>query len=137
MDDNKPPDFDQESFDAVQALIQRLSTQLDTLKTKQQELNQMLKNVFENDEDLQQAEIVAKEQSVAVKDRKSQITQTNEVMELKMKIVDIREDLKMVQESLNTHLLNYYQMTNSMTFPTESGGEREFKIEAKLKPQKK
>ena len=136
-EDQKPAEaFDAESMNATEGLIQRLATQLDELKAKQKELGEMLKNVFENDETLSTTQKEAKNATKAFKDRQGQLNETPEVKELKMKLVDLKEDLKMIEESLDIHCLNYYQMTNSMTFPTADGAEREFVLKARLKPKK-
>jgi phage-related tail protein len=128
---------DAESLSAVQGLVQRLSDQLDTLVQKQKEVSNMLKSVFENDDDLTKAQNEAKVVTKNLKDRQTYLNETQEVKDLKIKLADIRDDIKMVQESLDTHLLNYYQMTSAMSFPTADGSEREYALKAKLKPKKR
>lgn len=136
---NQPttPDIDPETLQATESLIQRLSNQLDELKTKQKELREMLKGIFDNDEELTKALEVSKEAATALKDRQSHLNTTTEVKELKAKITDVREDTKMVQDSLNLHLVNYFQLTGTQSFPTVDGNEREFTLKAQLKPVKK
>ena len=136
VDDRSGPTFDAESMDATQSLIQRLADQLDQLKAKQKELSEMLKNIFVNDETFNQNQLQAKEAAKAFKDRAAQLNETTEVKDLKMKLADLKEDLKMVEESLDIHCLNYYQMTNTFSFPTPAGSEREFVLKAHLKPKK-
>ena len=128
--------IDTEALTATQGLIQRLSNQLDTLTKKQKELNDMLKGVFENDEKLQEADTVAQEANQTVKSRKKDLNDSQEVKDVKMKITDVREDVKMVKESLNTHLINYFQMTTSFLVDLPDGSEREMVIQARLKPKK-
>lgn len=137
QDDEKPAEaFDQESMTATEGLIQRLATQLDELKVKQKELGEMLKGIFENDETLSTAQTQAKEATKTLKDRQGQLNETQEVKDIRMKLGDLKEDMKMIEESLDIHCLNYYQMTNSMVFPTLDGSEREFVLKARLKPKK-
>lgn len=136
-EDEKPAEaFDKESMSATEGLIQRLATQLDELKAKQKELGEMLKGIFENDETLSKTQAEAKTATKALKDRQGQLNETQEVKDLKMKLTDLKEDMKMIEESLDIHCLNYYQMTNTMTFPTADGSEREFVLKARLKPKK-
>lgn len=136
-EDEKPAEsFDQESMNATEGLIQKLATQLDELKAKQKQLSEMLKGIFDNDETFAKTQAEAKEAAKAFKDRSVQLNESPEVKDLKMKLADLKEDLKMVEESLDIHCLNYYQMTNTMTFPTPDGSEREFMLKARLKPKK-
>jgi hypothetical protein len=128
--------IDAESLTATEGLIQRLSSQLDELKIKQKELADMLKGVFDNDETFTTAQTAATESQKAVKDRLADLNGGEEVQTLRGKLTDIREDLKMVQDSLNIHLVNYFQMTGATSFPTSDGNERDFTLQAKLKPVK-
>lgn len=125
--------FDPEALDATQNLIIRLTQQMEELTKKQKDLRDMLKSIFENDEQLQQAEQVVTEQQKAAKNRKTELSASSQAIDLKTKIADLSEDIKMVQESLNTHLLNYYQLTGSQTVDFPGGEEREMVIRAKLK----
>jgi len=124
---------DAETLDATQNLIIRLTQQLEDLQKQQGDLKEMLKNIFDNDDALQQAQQIVDEQSKTAKSRKNEIAQTSQVIELKSKIADLSEDLKMVMESLNTHLLNYYQLTGSKAVDFPGGEEREMVIRARLK----
>lgn len=130
------PAFDQETYNAVQNLIARLSAQLDELNQNVRSQREMLSNVYENDATLAEA----KEKVQAIKNeekaQQSKLSETEEVIGIKTKIAEISEDIKMVKDSLNTHLLNYYQMTGSTTVDLPDGTEREFTVNANLKPKK-
>jgi predicted nuclease with TOPRIM domain len=130
------PSFDQETYNAVQNLIARLSAQLDELNQTVRSQREMLSNVYENDATLAEA----KEKVQAIKNeekaQQTKLSETEEVIGIKTKIAEITEDIKMVKESLNTHLLNYYQMTGSTTVDLPDGTEREFTVNANLKPKK-
>lgn len=131
--DNAPERFDSETLDATQNLIVRLSQQLEELSDKQKDIRDMIKSVFDNDQELQQAEQIVQEQMKAAKKRKQEINISSQVVDLKMKSADLGEDIKMVRESLNTHLLNYFQLTGSQTVDFPGGEEREMIIRAKIK----
>lgn len=140
VEENEPsiePSFDQETYNAVQNLIARLSAQLDELNQNVRSQREMLSNVYENDATLAEA----KEKVQAIKNeekaQQSKLAETEEVIGIKTKIAEISEDIKMVKDSLNTHLLNYYQMTGSTTVDLPDGTEREFTVNANLKPKKK
>lgn len=135
--DTTTSEIDAESLTATQGLVQRLSSQLDELKLKQKELADMLKGIFDNDEEFNTAQATAKEATQSIKNRLSALNATEEVKQLRAKLVDLREDMKMVQDSLNTHLVNYFQITGTTSFPTVDGHEREFSLLAKLKPPAK
>lgn len=130
------PEVDVEALDATQNIIIRLSDQLDELKKQQKELSNMTKNVFDNDTKLQSAQNTAEEANKEAKTRKQELNETTEIKELAMKTADVKEDIKMVEESLNTHLLNYYQMTGSTVIDQPDGSEREFKVTARMKSKK-
>lgn len=127
------PLVDAETLNATQNLIIRLSQQLEDLSKKQKDLKDMLKGIFDNDEALTKAQQIVDEQSKTAKARKTELSGSSQAIDIKMKIADLSEDLKMVQESLNTHLLNYYQLTGSQTVDFPDGEEREMIIRAKLK----
>lgn len=130
-------DFDQESFDATQNLIYNLGEQLDEINDDLREYREMIKNVYENDETLQEAKQVADEAKQVMKERKNDLNNTQEVKELKAKMGDAKEERKMLQESLQNHLLNYYQMTGgSTTVDLPDGSERDYSLKAKLKRKK-
>ena len=127
------PTFDATALDATLNLIIRLSQQLEELMKKQKDLKDMLKGIYDNDEELAKANTEAEAQLKAAKSRKNNISQSPQAMDLKVKITDLSDDLKMIQESLNTHLLNYYQLTGSKAVDFPGGEEREMVIRAKLK----
>lgn len=127
------PAFDATALDATQNLIVRLTQQLEDLQKKQKELKDMLKGIFDNDENLQKAQIEAEAQLKSAKSRKNELGQSSQAMELKGKLADVSEDLKLIMDSLNTHLLNYYQLTGSTAVDFPGGEEREMVIRAKLK----
>lgn len=129
-------DFDSESYQATQNLIARLSTQLEELENEQKKVKDMLKDVFDNDAELSTAEETAKEAQKTQKERQGQLNDTQQVKDLRSKISDFQEDIKMVKESLNTHLINYFQMTGSMSVDMPDGNEREFTLNARLKKAK-
>lgn len=129
--------MDVESLTAVQGLIERLSNQLDELLQKQKEFSSMIKSIIDNDEQLAKAVTAAEELTSEIKTRKQALQESPEIKELKVKVADVKEDIKMVQESLTTHLVNYFQMTGSTAVDLPSGDEREFVLKARMKPKKK
>jgi predicted nucleic acid-binding Zn-ribbon protein len=124
---------DPEALDATQNLIIRLTQQLEDLEKQQKDIKDMLKGVFDNDEALAKAQEVAEEQLKTAKSRRTEIAGSQQAIDFKVKIADLAEDIKMIMESLNTHLLNYYQLTGSQTVDFPGGEEREMVIKAKLK----
>ncbi len=125
--------IDPVALDATQNLIIRLTQQLEDLQKKQKDLKDMLKGLFDNDENLQKAQAEAEAQLKTAKSRKTEVGQSSQAIELKNKIADASEDIKLIMESLNTHLLNYYQITGSTAVDFPGGEEREMVIRAKLK----
>ena len=145
MDDvtTKPNDseikeeFDDESLTATQGLIARLSRQMDEVSANIKLQKEMLQGIFDNDEQLSQAKTLADEAKKTQKERQGNLNNQKEVKDLRMKISEFTEDLKTIKESLNTHLINYFQATGVMLVDMPGGEEREFTLTAKLKPAKK
>lgn len=121
---------------SLQNLIERNANELDRLHQAQKELRESLKNVFENDAELSEAEQKAQELTTQLKERKQSLDNSPEVRQLKLKLSDIKEEVKEIEESLNNHLINLFQMTGSSSFDTSDGDQREFVVRAKVKPKK-
>lgn len=117
---------------ATQAIINRQVMRLDTLKSELKELNESTKSILDNDEILASAQMELSESSKKLKSRKAQLTQSAESVQIKYKVNEIREQIKELEESLNNHLLSYYQLTGTKVFDTESGEQREFRLVAKV-----
>lgn len=125
-----------ESVMATQAIINRQAQRLDTLKEDVRRINDSLKSILDNDEELSNTEHELKESTKKLKERKAQLTQSAESVQLKYKMKEVREQIKELEESLNNHLLNFYQLTGTRVFDTDSGEQREFKITAKIMGKK-
>lgn len=122
---------------ATQAIINRQAERLDGLKDEAGKVNDSLKSILENDTLLSDAEGEAKEATKKIKERRAQLTQGAESVQLKFKLREIREQIKELEESLNNHLLNYYQLTGTKVFDTDSGQQREFKVTARILGKKR
>lgn len=131
------PGFDAETFNAVLGLIRSLSVQVDELKTKQNEFKERLNNLLENDSQLATFMDQAKEATQAVKRRRQEILNLPEAREVTNKLKEMAEEVRDISDSLTNNLLSYYQMTGVQTFDDPDGSEREFKLNAKLMPNKK
>lgn len=117
---------------SLQNLVERNANELDRLRNELKEHRQSLKNVFDNDQGLLEAEQVAQEVATKVKERKQSIDAQPEVRQLKLKIVDTREEMKEIEETLNAHLISLFKMTGSQSFDTSDGDQREFSLKAKV-----
>lgn len=125
-----------ETLIATQNLIQRYSQQDDTLRKQMGELREQLNNLFENDTDLQEKEIQAKQLTTDVKAAKQKVKESPEAVQTQLKIKELGEERKEIQEALNNHLLRYFQLTGSQVIEQPDGSEREFSISARLKAKK-
>jgi chromosome segregation ATPase len=126
-----------ETLVATQNLIQRYSQQYDTLKHQMSELRESLNNLFENDEELQAKEAEAKTLTTDLKAKRQQVKEAPEAVQLQLKIKELGEERKEIEEALNNHLLRYYQLTGSQVIENPDGSEREFSVNARLKGKKK
>lgn len=95
-----------------------------------------MKTIFENDTDLVENETQVQEVSKKSKERKRILIESPEFRELRAKSSELKDEVKELRESLNSYLLTYYQRTGVKTVDLAAGGQREFKVIAKLLPKK-
>lgn len=126
-----------DTLHSLQAVIERNSQQLDKINADLREIRQSLKNVFDNDTDLQVAQEQVQQVSTQVKERKAKLQIDPQIVQLKTKISELTESKKDLEETLSNHLLNYYRLTNSTSFDTSDGDQREFRIQARISGGKK
>lgn len=124
---------DVDSLEATQNLAIRLAGQLEGLNASLKNAREMYKNLFANDDRLAELDHEVEKASRAVKTRKLEIQQTKEAVDLKLKIADLSEDVKMVKESLSTHLLNIFQLTGSKDLDLPDGDTVEYNVRAWMK----
>jgi len=125
-----------ETLNSLQNIIQRYSEQQDQVSSKLRDLREMMKSLFDNDAELQELSEQAKAAQQDSKARKQRIKETPESVELQMKMKELKEEQGEIQDTLNNHLLRYYQLTGSQVIEEPDGSEREFKIQARLKAKK-
>lgn len=125
-----------ETLIATQNIIQRYSTEYDEVNAKLKDVREMMKNMFDNDAELQELEEQAKTVTQDARNRKQRVKESPESVELQMKMKELKEEQNEIQETLNNHLLRYYQMTGSQVIEEPDGTEREFKVQARLKAKK-
>jgi chromosome segregation ATPase len=134
--DTSTPTAPQDTLTALQALLERQSERVDQLRGQIKMVADSMKSLVENDEQLSTAAVQADEASKKVKERKKTLVQSPEFRQHQTKSVELKDELKELEESLNSHLLSYYQQTGVKTFDTSGGGQREFKLIAKVLPKK-
>jgi len=128
--------FDPEVFESTKALVTRKLVQAEELKAQARELSESLKNILTNDSTLSELEEKQKESRVEVQKRKRDLNTTPESISIKAKLSEIKDELRDVEDSLSTQLLNLYQMTGVQEFETPSGEVREFVVKARVKAKK-
>ena len=139
MDDAKttaPTQEPQNDVATLQALIERQIQRLDTVLQQIRTHTDSMKTIFENDTDLVENETQVQEVSKKSKERKKILIESPEFRELRAKSVELKDEIKELRESLNSYLLTYYQQTGVKTVDLAAGGQREFKVIAKLLPKK-
>lgn len=125
-----------ETLTSLQNLIERSANELQGLSNQIKEKRQMLKNVFDNDTQLTEAQEKVDEFSQELKTRKSHLQSNPQVTSLKVEIGELNQQKKELEESLSNHLVNLYSLTNSTSFDTSDGDQWEFRIKAKIKTKK-
>jgi chromosome segregation ATPase len=126
-----------ETLTALQNVIERNVSELDRLKEQLTSYKDSLRNIMDNDETLSAAEEKATQVSQKVKERKAELHSTLEANQLKANITEVSARKKEIEEALNNHLLNLYQLTGAKTFDTSAGETREFDIRASIRSGKK
>lgn len=122
-----------ETLQYLQNLIERNANQLKTVREELREKRESMQNILENDQALQEAAQTAKSQMDEVKQRKAALQSTPESVNLKNEVGELKEKVAEIEDTLNNHLLNYYQLTNSTSFDTSDGDQWDFTVKAKLK----
>lgn len=125
-----------ETLHALEDVIESKASKLMRLKQRMKKKRRMIKDVFENDEQLQQVEEEREEIRNQWKERKNDLNETAQVTEFKNDLKEARKEQRDLEESLSNHLINYHQLTNSTSFDTSDGDQWEFKIKAKVKTKK-
>lgn len=129
------PQLDQ--LQQLEALVSRKVNQIDELKEKLKNFREQVRNVAENDGQLQKAEQTAHDAVTAIQKRKSEIRDLPEVKSLKIEMKEVRDEIKELQETLNNNLVTLHQLTGTKEFTTLGGETREFELVARLKPRKR
>jgi predicted nucleic acid-binding Zn-ribbon protein len=122
-----------ETVTSLQSLIERHAEKLDDIKNDLRDYRAQLRDHFESDAELAEAKQQQKEYRDAVKERKAKLNSDPTVTNLKVKISELSQERKEIQETLSDHLVNFYQLTNSKSFDTSDGDQREFTIKAKVR----
>lgn len=122
---------------SLQNIIERNADNLDTIKQKLKLNREQLKSIFENDTQLSEATQQADTFTKQIRERKSSLQSDPEVTKLKVEVGELSEQKKEIEEALSSHLVNFYQLTNSTSFDTSDGDQREFVIKAAVKSKRK
>lgn len=125
-----------DTLNSLQALIERNANELDRLKQELKEQREKMKNIFDNDAELAEAQDIASKATVQIKERKTAIDNRPEVRQVKIDIAEKKEEIKEIEETLNSHCINLFQLTGTSSFDTSDGDQREFELRAKVKPKK-
>jgi chromosome segregation ATPase len=126
-----------QTLTSLQNVIERNAQQLEEISNDLKNKREMLKNIFENDTTLAEAEVQVKAFSDQIKQRRSQLQADPQATTLKVQIGELNEQKKEVEEALSNYLVNYHQITGSKSFDTSEGDQWEFDIKAKVKARKK
>ncbi len=124
------------TLSSLQNVIERNAEQLEKIQEELKHKRESMKNVFENDTLLAEAQEQQALYSNQLKERKAKLQADPQVTSLKIQVGELNEQKKEVEEALSNHLVNYYQLTNSKSFDTSDGDQWDFVVRAKVKPRK-
>ncbi len=121
----------------LQNVIERNAREIERLDLELKEKKESLQSVFENDQALAEAIVVADQSTQALKERRAQLQATAQVASLKVQVKELQDQKKEIEETLSNHLVNYFQITQSKSFDTSDGDQWDFVIKARVKSRKK
>lgn len=119
----------------LQSVIERNANQLAKIANEIKEKRESMKSVFENDQQLAEAQDQVETVSQQVKERRSQLQTNPQVVSIKSAIGELNQEKKEIEETISNHLINFYALTQSKSFDTSDGDQWEFDIRAKVKPR--
>lgn len=122
-----------ETLITLQSVIERNAHEAKRIRDILKEKRESLRSIFENDTQLSEAQAELEKHQQELKARKVQLTTSPETVAVQTQLAELKEQLKEVEEALNSHLLNYFQLTNSTSFDTTDGDQWDFVVSAKLK----
>jgi len=131
------PAFDINAYNATLEIVRRRLTILGKTQEELKKLNEMYNDIFNNDGFYVDADKVVKDALKRKKEVKAQLAKQPQAMELNGKIKDLKDQIKMNQESLSAELMEYYKTSGVTEIETEDGDVQEFKIVVKLKAKKR
>jgi hypothetical protein len=126
-----------ETLASLQGVIERNAQHLETIANEVKLKREEMKNVFDNDASLSEAQNEAKESSSKVKERRAVLQADPQITSLKVQVGELSQQKKEIEETLSNHLVNYYSLTNSKSFDTSDGDQWEFSLKARVKSRKK
>lgn len=124
------------TLSSLQNVIEKNAQQLEKIQEELKHKRESMKNIFENDTLLAEAQEQQALYSNQLKERKAKLQADPQVTSLKIQVGELNEQKKEVEEALSNHLVNYYQLTNSKSFDTSDGDQWDFVVRAKVKPRK-
>lgn len=137
LEESEQSDQFAETLQSLEKIIERNANQMEEVKDELKKRRTMLKNYFENDTKLADAEEQAVEYKSQVKERKGQLQLEPQVVDLQVKIKELKDRQNEISETLSNHLVNHHRLTNSTSFDTSEGDQWEYKIQAKIKAKPK
>jgi DNA repair ATPase RecN len=126
-----------ETITALQNVIERNVEQLDEITDQIKHYREQMRNIFDNDPVLGEAEEQAAVVVNQVKERKSKLKADPEFTKLGVEVSELTDRKNDIRQALSGHLVNYYQLTNSTSFDTSDGDQREFTVSASVKGRRK
>ncbi len=125
-----------QTLHALENVIESKARKLMRVKQNAKKKRRMIKDVFENDQQMQEVEEEREEIKAQLKQHKNDLEESIQIKQLREDLRETKQEQKEIEESLSNHLINYHQLTNSTSFDTSDGDQWEFKIKAKVRSKK-
>lgn len=129
-------EFDIQTFESIRNIVTQQAQRLQEIKNNTKRLTEQLNSLLENDQSYSAAQEEAKQTSQKVKTRKTELLETSEAKNIKLKISDFKDEKKEIEDSLSSYLFDLYRTTGVMEFEDNTGQVWEYDIKAKLKAPK-
>lgn len=116
----------------IEGQVKDRIARLEQLKEELTPPKEMLASYLENDEKYREATKLAKEASQQKSAVKKQLLSTPQGKNLEEKVINVKEEMKEVQEALSYYLREYQRLTGSNEFEGSDGELRQIVYIAKL-----
>ena len=128
--------FDIRSFESTRNLIAKQLQLLEKIKQEIKQHRESMQAILDNDPQYGELENQTKEYQNKLKQRKLQLLESQNARKIKLKIAELSDERRDIEESLTAHLLDLYQATGVMEFEDQEGHLWTYQLKARISRSK-